>query len=113
MKKIFKETKVGKLLQSKTAKFIGSLVKGGVVDTTLITLSPISGALIAVKAGLQTVFNKGKEDTTGGAGKPNWPRLIAMIVSFILVILYATGKIDFETVNNTIHLIQEIGTDTE
>ena len=112
MKKTFKE-RVRKITQSKTVKLLGSLVKGAAVDTTLLTLSPISGAFIAVKAGLQTVFNKGKEDATGGAGKPNLPRLIAMIVSFILVILYATGKIDFETVNNTIHLIQEIGTDTE
>ena len=97
MKKIFKETKVGKLLQSKTAKFIGSLVKGAAVDTTLLTLSPISGALIAVKAGLQTVFNKGKEDTTGGAGKPNWPRLIAMFIMFILAFFYAILELYLET----------------
>lgn len=97
MKNKFKDTKLGKTLAGKTkvGRILGSILKGGVRDITILGASPIAGGVIALKEGFSKIIKEGKQDETGGNGN-NWPRIIAMIVSFALIALFITGKLSKE-----------------
>lgn len=103
MKKKFKETKVGgflgRLVKSKGAKVVASVLKGGIADVTMPIFGVASGAFVGLKEGLKEVKRGNLADEVGGDGKPNYPRLIAMVLMVILLVLYLTGNISEDQVN--------------
>lgn len=108
MKKPFKETKVGKLLKSKAGKTIGSFVTGALE----VYLKPFAGVLVGAKEGIKQVKEDNLKSELGGYNKVNYPRLIGMVASLLLLIAYLFGYLDEEKLRFAVDFLSELNTIT-
>ena len=108
MKKKFKDTKVGKLLKSKTMKSIGDFAKGALLDPVKIGGAPIVGAVVGAIEGVKEIKKSNIESEGGGYGKINIPRLVGLLIFIALSVLLITGVIDQDTFEILFNRLNEL-----
>tara|TARA_R110000803_G_scaffold195807_1_gene259080 strand:- start:231 stop:560 length:330 start_codon:yes stop_codon:yes gene_type:complete len=97
MKKPFKETKVGKLLNSKAATVIKDVVLGIVAPSLKIGTGAAGGIVAGIGAALKNEKDINLASETGGVNKINYARIVGYLIFAGLVALLIFGKIDQET----------------
>lgn len=102
MKKKFKETLVGKILNP-VLSIGGSVLMGASGGA----LKPIYGAIKGLKEGVQQEILDNKESTTGGEDNIDWIRVVSMGITLVLAILLITGVIDMETFKGLVEAFGE------
>ena len=102
MKKKFKDTKVGKLLQP-----IGRVAKRVMLGASGGTLKPLLGAAVGLTEGIKSEIVNNVNSKDGGEGQVDWVRIVGMVGTLVLMALLVFGKIDIATFESLVEHLQD------
>lgn len=97
MKKPFKKTKIGKLLNSKAVKVVKDIALGIFAPSLKVGTGVVAGAAYGLREALKNEKTANLTSENGGMNKPNYYRIFGYVIFAALTALFVFGKIDKET----------------